>query len=169
VGTLRVAEETGLLTARHHALVGTAATDAHERTFLPPKARFLARFIHHPSRQKYFLAIRNTKLFSLLCSTGIGGKILYATGLRQDVFTTNEVRCDSLSVDRSVCKRCGRCRDYCPLGKELPDAVGGGEKVCLHCLYCFMVCPERAIRFEGELGFVQEQLRQYDEQVRKIS
>jgi hypothetical protein len=32
-----------------------------------------------------------------------------------------------------------------------------------------MVCPENAIIFEGNLGFVAEQLKQYDEIVRRIA
>lgn len=32
-----------------------------------------------------------------------------------------------------------------------------------------MICPEKAIDLEGELGFVNEQLRQYDSIVRKLA
>lgn len=168
VPVLKAAEEMGKITRRHHSLVAALDMKEYQRRFAPPEAGFLARFIHHPVRQKYFLAIRNTRVFRFLCSTKIGGKILYSTGLRQDVFMEGEMQCEKISVDWKKCTRCGKCKDYCPLSKNLPDALSE-EKECIHCLYCYLVCPERAIIFEGRLGFVAEQIRQYDEIVRKVT
>ncbi|NIO19847.1 MAG: hypothetical protein GTN76_03685 [Candidatus Aenigmarchaeota archaeon] len=42
------------------------------------------------------------------------------------------------------------------------------DEECIYCLYCFSVCPRRAIRFDGDLGFFREQLRQYDGIVRML-
>jgi len=169
VAALRVAEELGRLTKEHHSYVNSLNIKDFEREFAPPKAGILATFIHHPRRQKYFLAIRNTTAFNYLCSTKIGGKILYKTGLRQDVFIDEDMQCRGLKVDWSKCTHCGRCDKYCPVSIKLPEDLEKVDNGCIHCLYCYMVCPENAIIFEGNLGFVAEQLKQYDEIVRRIA
>ena len=169
VATLRAAEEIGRLAPEYHSYVNSLDIREFEREFAPPKAGSLASFIHHPSRQRYFLAIRNTRLFNYLCSTRIAGKILYATGLRQDVFIDNEMHCEGLEIDLGRCAKCNKCSDYCPMGINLPDHLNKEDSGCIQCLYCFMVCPEKAITFKGNLGFVSEQLRQYDEVTRRIA
>ncbi len=169
VTTLRMAEVLGLLKKEHHDFIKSLNIDGHKRKFLSPRGSLAARFIHSPKRQKYFLAIRNTKVFNYLCSTKIGGKILFKTGLRQDVFIEDEMSCKGLSIDWEKCTRCGKCADYCPIDINLPDGLDNEGNSCIHCLYCFMVCPEKAIIFKGEFGFVSEQLRQYDDIVRKIA
>jgi uncharacterized protein (DUF362 family)/ferredoxin len=137
--------------------------------FKLPKAGFLASFIHSPKRQKYFLAIRNTPLFNYICSTQVGGKLLYMTGLRQDVFINDEAECEGLSLNTDRCSHCGKCVDYCPVGLNLPDALSGGDERCIYCLYCFCVCPEYAIEYHGKIGFMEEQLRQYDKIIKRIA
>lgn len=137
--------------------------------FAPPVAGPIANFIHSPKRQKYFLAIRNTALFNKICSTEIAGKILYATGLRQDVFIKDEMNCEGLRHDADLCKKCGKCAEYCPTGVALPEGLNTGAAGCVQCLYCLMVCPNGAIKFEGEMGFAAEQMRQYGNIVRKIA
>jgi polyferredoxin len=64
---------------------------------------------------------------------------------------------------------CTRCADYCPLKLNVPKAIAERDFNCIGCLYCFLVCPQKAIGFEGEFGFMAEQLRQYDDITRKIS
>ncbi len=169
VTTLKAAEEIGILTSEYHSYVNSLDIKEHERDFIPPKGSVLANFIHHPGRQKYFLAIRNTRLFNAICTTKIAGKILYSTGLRQDVFIDEELHCDELSIDWEKCTKCDKCQDYCPISIELPHGLENSENGCIRCMYCFLVCPERAIKFKGKLGFLAEQLRQYDEIVREIA
>jgi len=169
VATLKAGEELGRLNSKHHDFVNSLDIKEYEREFIPPKAGPIANFIHHPKRQKYFLAIRNTRFFNYLCSTKIAGKILYATGLRQDVFIEDEMRFGRISINRERCSGCNKCNDYCPVGIAPPDNLESNRERCIECLYCFMICPEKAIDFEGELGFVNEQLRQYDSMVRKLA
>lgn len=171
VRTLAAAGKKGLLSREHFRF---AESFAFERIFdfRPPKAGPLAAFIHSPKRQRHFLAVRNTPLFNYICSTKAGGKLLYLTGLRQDVFIEDEMECGGLSLDTDKCSRCGRCSWYCPLELELPDALpgqGGKDNACLYCLYCFCVCPEDAIRFHGRLGFMEEQMRQYGDIIRRMA
>ncbi len=168
VGALVEAEKKGIIDSRYHSFVNNFQLgDVFH--FKPPKSGSLAGFIHSPKRQKYFLAIRNTPLFNYICSTEIGGKLLYAAGLRQDVFIKDEIECENLSLNTERCSHCGKCADYCPIGLSLPDDLTLVNNRCIHCLYCFCVCPEHAIEFNGKLGFMEEQLRQYDEISRRIS
>jgi len=169
VRTLAEAERRGLIDSRYIAFVNDVALPRVFR-FAPPTAGPIANFIHNPKRQKYFLAVRNTPLFTYLCSTRMVGALLYKTGLRQDVFLNEEMACQSLSVDAARCTQCGRCAQYCPLGLDLPAALAaGGDDRCIQCLYCYSVCPERAIVFHGNPGFFAEQARQYDEIIRRMA
>jgi len=169
VRTLAAAEELGKLTAGHIEAAASLDISGFEMKFAPPVAGALATFIHHPSRQKYFLAVRNTKLFNYICSTKTAGKVLYATGLRQDVFIDDEMDFKGLVLDRQRCKGHKKCSEYCPVGIKLPDDLERPGNGCIECLYCYMVCPEEAIVFKGKLGFVDEQIRQYDKIVRKTA
>ncbi len=134
--------------------------------FKKPDAGVIAGFIHNPKRQKYFLAIRNTPFFNYICSTGIAGRILFMTGLRQDVFIDKETEFKGLSLNKEKCTDCGKCLDFCPIDLELPGAFSGNIDCCIQCLYCYCICPENAIELNGELGFMEEQIRQYDKHVR---
>jgi len=167
VRLLRAAEETGRITAAHREALSSIDTTGMEWKFAPPVAGPIASFIHHPKRQKYFLAIRNTKLFNYICSTKTAGKILYATGLRQDVFRDDEMDFRGLELDRQRCKGHGRCRRYCPVSLKLPEDLERPDSGCIGCLYCYFVCPEKAIIFKGELGFVEEEVKQYDTLIRE--
>lgn len=168
VKTLARAEEKGFIDSQYHDFV-RGLTFKPVFRFKPPKAGPIARFIHGPKLQKYFLAVRNTPLFDLVCSTKMGGKLLYATGLRQDIFIDEEMDFEGLTVDRRACSNCGKCSDYCPLSMSLPEDIERANERCIRCLYCFMICPEQAILFKGELGFIREQLKQYDTIVRRIA
>jgi uncharacterized protein (DUF362 family)/ferredoxin len=170
VTPLVVAGKRDLIEAEHHEFVREYPLDLPANSFAPPKAGWLATFIHSPKRQKYFLAVRNTKLFNYLCNTEIVGKILFMTDLRQDVFINEEMVLEKITYTADRCTRCGRCAEYCPVEIDLPLGLEKNDmENCISCLYCFCVCPERAIGIEGTLGFLEEQLKQYDEIIRTIS
>jgi len=168
VRTLHLSEQEGLLTSAHHRYVESLDLGGIQRPFHSPRANPFAGFIHHPNRQKYFMAIRNIPLFSYLSSTNWFGKFLFYSGLRQDVFSKEEMSCDSLYLDAEKCNECGLCRDYCPLGLNLPNYLHHIDDTCIRCLYCFMVCPHSAIRFEGRFGFFKEQIKQYTEIIKQL-
>lgn len=171
VRTIAEAEKRGIIDKNYLSFVKDFQLE-HVFHFKPPKAGFAASFIHSPKRQKYFLTIRNTKFFNYICSTKTGGKLLFLAGLRQDVFIEEDTECEALSIDAEKCTNCNKCIEYCPIGLKLPDAISGmGNKDnrCIYCLYCFCVCPESAIRFHGRLGFMEEQLRQYNDIIKRIA
>lgn len=170
VVTLAEAEKRNLLTAEHHQQIRRMGIQPYKSSFAPPEAGVLATFIHNPKRQKYFLAVRNTPVFNYLCNTDLAGKLLCWTGLRQDVFIDEDMDCQGLELATEKCSNCGKCADYCPVDLQLPEALKSQEMAaCVACLYCFCICPENAIEFKGSLGFMNEQLRQYDEIIRGIA
>ena len=168
VRTLEVAEKKGLLTTAHHRFVKSLDLGEIKKFFRPPKPGPLAAFIHNPKRQKYFLKVRNTRLFSFLASTDWFGNLLFLTGLRQDVFSIEEMTCNGLHLDPEICDECGLCRDYCPLDLDLPKYLNHIDDKCIRCLYCFSICPWQAVNFEGNFGFFEEQNKQYDSIIRKL-
>ncbi|MBF0318355.1 MAG: DUF362 domain-containing protein [Nitrospirae bacterium] len=174
VGPLAVAKRRGILSDEHFQFVKEFPLERIYK-FKPPAAGPLVTFIHNPKRQKYFLAIRQTPLFNYLCSTQIGGKLLYMTGLRQDVFIRDEMQWEGLSLIKDKCTDCGICAKYCPTEIALPYAFdknagmdNNWQEKCVRCLYCFSVCPTSAIEFHGTQGFMEEQVRQYGEIIRKM-
>ncbi|MBI5492869.1 MAG: DUF362 domain-containing protein [Deltaproteobacteria bacterium] len=170
VKTLRAAEDAGLLTKAHHDYAGSLDLSGFARKFKEPKANFFASFIHSPRRQKYFLAVRNTAFFNYLCSTRLFGHMLFLTGLRQDNFIKEEMEFEGFTLDKTKCPPgCARCAEYCPVGLKLPDDLARKDNGCIGCQYCFLVCPANAIGFKGKLGFMAEQLRQYDKITRCIA
>lgn len=170
VRTLAEAERRGLLTEDHKRFASSLDVKKISRKFKEPVANPFASFIHSPKRQKYFLAVRNTAFFNYLCSTGFFGKLLFKTGLRQDNFIKEDMRFDGFELDKSLCKKgCTKCDDYCPIGLKLPESLTEKNNGCIGCQYCFLVCPTRAIQFKGQLGFLADQLRQYDKLIREIA
>ncbi len=168
IRTLLRAEENGFLTPAHHRIVNTLDAEATRCSLKPPEPGPLAAFIHSPGRQRFFLRIRNTSFFNYLCSTDWFGRLLFLTGLRQDVFLREELRCDELHVQQETCDGCGLCGDLCPIDLHLPEALADPNNGCLKCLYCYSVCAKKAIQFNGRLGFYSEQIRQYDPLIRNL-
>lgn len=170
VTTLKAAEDTGIITEAYHRFVDGLDLNGLVKKFREPRANPLVSFIHSPKRQKYFLAIRNTSFFNYLCSTKFFENVLYRTGLRQDNYINEDMVFKGFSFHKVLCKEgCTRCKDYCPVGLRLPEIIEDRNNGCIECLYCFQVCPTKAIGFKGMLGFVAEQLRQYDEITRKVA
>lgn len=170
VRTLKAAEEQGLLTKEHIRFVDALNLAPYTRKFKEPIANAFAAFIHSPARQKYFLAIRNTPLFNYLCSTRLFGYLLFLTGLRQDNFIKDEMTFEGFSFKGDLCRAgCTRCADYCPERLKLPADIEKIGNRCMGCQYCLLVCPTNAIVFKGDLGFMNEQLRQYEKITKEIS
>ncbi|MBI4666713.1 MAG: DUF362 domain-containing protein [Nitrospinae bacterium] len=170
VKTLAEAERRGIITGAHKKFHDEYQFGDLFR-FEPPKPGPIAAFIHNPKRQKYFLAIRNTAFFNAVCSTNIVGKLLFLTGLRQDVFIDDELELEKLAADTSKCGDCPKkCADYCPVDLDLPAALNAEAATkCINCMYCYCVCPNGAIEFSGKAGFLDEQMRQYGQIIRRIA
>jgi uncharacterized protein (DUF362 family)/ferredoxin len=169
VAYLSIVLEELILTDEARRSIDSIPLEEHGRQFLPPKSNLLVRTIFNTTLQRYFQALRRMRLAEYFCSTKIGGKILFTSGIRQDVFSDEETSIEEITHDAEKCRRCGKCRSYCPAGRPLPEGFTLDQDRCLNCLYCFSVCPEGAIGVEGNLGFFNEQLRQFGELIRKIT
>lgn len=168
VATLALAEQQGLITPAQHRFIEELNLEPAARAFAPPRAGWLARFIHSPVRQQFFLKIRNTKLFSYLAATDWFGRLLFMTGLRQEVFLKEEMACKGLYIDHQKCGECDVCRALCPMGLDPVEKGVFTQDRCIQCLYCFSACPYAAIDFEGSWGFFEEQIKQYDGMIRSL-
>ncbi len=165
---LSEAHRSGFITQGHFSCLESAGVNGQRWRLKRPRVNALVRLVNNPLWQRYMVAIRLAPGISRFFSTRLAGWILNATGLRQDVFIREEMRCESLSLAPARCSPCAVCRDYCPVETlDLPADIGKTEKGCIECLYCYLLCPERAISFTGRHGFLSEQIRQYDEVVRR--
>ena len=128
VTTLKAAKERGLVRTEHYKFVKEFPLEISSSPFAPPKAGPLATFIHNPKRQKYFLAIRNTRFFDYVCNTKLVGHLLFLTDLRQDVFIDEEMEIEKILLDKDKCSQCGKCKEYCPVSFNLPQALDSESK-----------------------------------------
>ncbi len=167
IPTLQIAKEWGYLTQEHSQYVNSLGLSHCARKFKAPKVNSLVRFVNNQRWQKYFINIRLAPGVNSFFNLEIVGRLLKLIGLRQDVFVMEDTEIDNIYVvDNKKCNDCTKiCSDYCPMGL-MPVQVGNVERGCIHCLYCYLVCPQEAIKFEGKLGFLSEQIRQYDKFVR---
>ena len=170
VPTLRIAEEKGIINNEYHKYVDSINLNDLKKSFKRPKVNFMVLLINDQRWQYKIVKFRLSKPIDYLCSTKIVSKILNSTGLRQDVFVEEETVCKKLYVDYDICDYCGKCKKYCPSSLDLPSKVGDvGDSGCFKCLYCYLVCPVEAIKFEGKLGFLSGQLKQYNKLTREIT
>lgn len=161
--------EQNLLTAKDKNFIDQLDLSEHKRPFLPPQSNALVRTIFNHKWQKYFQAMRKTRFFTYLCNTELGGKILFHSGIRQDTFTPTELDIKQIIHDPDKCSECGKCQQYCPMGRNIPDRKMMDETPCLECLYCYLVCPNVAYSIDGELGFLNDQLEQFGDITREIT
>lgn len=174
VPLLAEAKKEGILKKDHYNYLYALNLEKYSRSLKKPNPSFFAKLVHNPKRQKYFLKIRRTKLFDYLCSTECIGKILYVTGLRQDKFNNQPMKIIKLFWKENndcIPAECRKCSAYCPINLDLPNAfLEDLAKQCINCLYCYQVCPKPGtINFEGELGFFEEQQKQFGNLVREIA
>jgi uncharacterized protein (DUF362 family)/Pyruvate/2-oxoacid:ferredoxin oxidoreductase delta subunit len=166
---LKIAKEEGLIDESYVKFVNNFVSGPMIKVLRKPKVNSMVKFINNPRRQHYFVKIRLAPGFSRIFSTKLAGKLLNITGLRQDVFIKKDAGYDKIYVVEEECDNCNRCAQYCPMGLSLPQQLKEDSDRCIGCLYCFLVCPKKAIKIEGELGFLGEQIRCYDQITRSIT
>jgi len=145
--------------------------DVKSYNFARPDISFLVRMIINPNIQKYLIKIRYAPLINRVFNWELTGKLLFSIGLSQDliVFRESAISKPYLRNSGSCKDTCTVCRDMCPLGNDLPALLNARtDRECLKCLYCYAACPENKIEVNGDLGFFQQQLKQYDESIRKV-
>lgn len=166
IQTLRAAIELGFISKEHIDYTNQIKFPA-EYNFKKPNPTLLARLVNNQKWQKYFIKIRLAPIIGDLFNLNIVGKFLNSSGLRQDVFVMEDGLIKNIYANKK-CDRCGICSKYCPLSLNLPDEMGCSDKGCLYCLYCYFICPKKAVDVEGEFGFLREQIKQYDSHIRLL-
>ncbi len=166
VPLLKLAEEEGDITRSFHEYLDTIDINRFSTRFKRPEINWLTAIVSHKRLQKYFLKVRHAPLVKTVFGTPLANRIMFTLGLTQEIFNEEERDENRLHLNMSMCKGEGKCRTFCPVGLSLPDEVNHDE--CINCLYCFSVCPNRAIEIEGSLGFFYEQIKQYDAIIRRL-
>jgi Pyruvate/2-oxoacid:ferredoxin oxidoreductase delta subunit len=169
VAYLKIALDTGIIGEFYLKYLDSFVPESAIRKLRKPDVNWLVRFINSPKRQHYFVKIRLAPGLNRLFSTRLAGKLLNISGLRQDVFIKEDALCNRLSLIEQECANCMKCADYCPMMLSLPQELKENNSRCIGCLYCFLVCPRKAIKAEGELGFICEQIKRYDKITRSIT
>jgi uncharacterized protein (DUF362 family)/Pyruvate/2-oxoacid:ferredoxin oxidoreductase delta subunit len=168
---LKAAEELGLITADHKEAFRNLDLVAFKRDLLKPDVGLLLRVVSDPYLQKYFQALRQAPGLNELCNTKSMGHLLVKLGIRQEYFIEEEMHIRRMVLDRNEClPGCTKCKEYCPLGLDVPAVLSGGDdSACIKCLFCYMVCPEKAIQLEGTFGFLKAQIDKYDPLIREVA
>ncbi len=166
---LRIALDTGIIDDSYIKFIDSFVAASVIRKLQKPNVNWLVKFINNPNWQHYFVKIRLAPGFNRLFSTKLIGKLLNITGLRQDVFIKEDAGYNKIFFIDEECSNCAKCADYCPMGLLLPQELKENNGRCIGCLYCFLVCPKRAIKVEGELGYLSEQIKRYDKITRSIA
>ena len=141
--------------------------DGHVREFRKPYNTPWVAFVIDPRFQKHLIKIRYAPVINQICSTRFVKNIFYATGISQEQIRETE---ESLTfqLDQDLCDKCNKCVDYCPMDVVWEEIAQGGGDKCINCLYCYSVCPTKAIVLEGEPGFYTDQIAIYDDVIRGI-
>lgn len=167
---LKVAEELGLITSDHKKALRDLDLGDFKRDLLKPDVSFIVKVVCNPHLQKYFQMLRQAPGLYEACNTKFMGNLFLSLGIRQEHFIEEEMDIKKIVLHRDQCPaECRICKEYCPLGLDVPEVLSDeAGSTCVKCLYCYMVCPKRAIQLEGSFGFLLAQMDKYDPLIRKI-
>lgn len=166
VPVLVESDRRGLITEDQKKYVASLGLGKISRPFARPELSLLTRIVTHKKYQKYFQRIRHAPLIGKFFDEGWGNKLLFKLRVTQEVMISKDSSIEAVKRDRQKCNHCGTCSKYCPMGLSLPEEMGKSGD-CIKCLYCFSVCPNKAVSTLGDLGFFQEQINQYDKLVKE--
>ena len=168
---LKVAEELGFITEGHKDALKNLDLAPYRSDLLKPDVSFLLKLVCNRHLQRYFQALRHAPGLYALCNTKFMGHVFFKLGIRQERFIDEEMDIQGMVFDENKClPGCDKCSQYCPMALNVPavlcDEAGSS---CIQCLYCYMVCPTKAIGLEGNFGFLKAQIEKYDPLIRKIA
>jgi len=162
---LRLAREKELVDYEEAQKSQTNQSVRPSRAFERPSKNLLVAIAYHPKLRNYLTAFRLSPVGEPIFSFNIVSDLLLKLGLRQDVFVPEDGIIERITLDARRCNRCGICGEFCPAEIDLPDGLSGKAEECVKCLYCFFVCPTKAIGFDGEPGFILRQIERYDKPI----
>ncbi len=96
-------------------------------------------------------------------------RMAYRLRIVQDVYDRQD---DTLELASRAAERCGDCRKcegFCPTGLTR-EQIGRDTDPpdCIHCLYCWFVCPHDALQLRGEPHHLERQVSRYGEDIREL-
>jgi ferredoxin len=161
IKVLAIAKEKGYLEEKHiHEITRTIPVLRHIEK--PPSRHILARIAD--SRMLYPVK----RLLRPITDLPLAIRIAYGLHMVQDVYDLTDDKIINVVRKTEWCRNCGICAEYCPMGIE-EEKIGNIPRppACIQCLYCYFVCPERAIQLEGSLGFLSRIIDRYANDIRR--
>lgn len=96
-------------------------------------------------------------------------KFLYHTKIREDLYDDEDPQIQEIVIDKSKCNLCKSCNDICPMNIDITDSRFSVESTgCIKCLYCYMICPEKCISLQGNLGYLVRAMADYQPHIDKL-
>jgi uncharacterized protein (DUF362 family)/ferredoxin len=162
ISYLRIAKEEGRFSDPDLELIDQIEALVHLNE--PPKRNPLSEILEHRSLGK----VRDLTRF--IHGTVWARKLLYRLGIMQDVYEDANAHIEHLELDFDLCDDCGRCLEICPteLSITKPGFDFYASPDCLNCLYCALICPQEAIRIDGELGYLEAHISRYGGAIRSL-
>ncbi|MBN2372460.1 DUF362 domain-containing protein [bacterium] len=144
--------------------------DMEKNVFKRPEISFWVALTINPRVQKYLIKIRYAPLINRAFNWEITRRLLFGLGISQDfiVFKEPDVSLPYL-VNGNCMDGCAVCNDICPVGFDLPGDFGTEKmRSCIKCLYCYSACPQNAVKVDGDMGFFNQQNKQYEGYIRRL-
>jgi len=128
-----------------------------------PKRPLLARMLTHSMFNGFKDALR--PIHSAMPMM----RLLYKLRFIQDVYESADADIIEMCYHSEKCTRNERCVDVCPMQLKVNSTdFSFSNNDCIQCFYCYFVCPNDAISIEGNLGFLEPQIRKYEKHTRKL-
>lgn len=161
IGALSIAKQKGLFEDRDLHEIGRVLP-IYRRLKKPPPRHILTRVAD--LRALYPLK----RLMRPITSLRLAAAAAYGLHIIQDVYDLTDD--DNIKVirNRDRCRDCSMCAEYCPMGIDI-EKIGAipASPECIQCLYCYFVCPEKAIRMEGSPGFLSRIVDRYADDIQR--
>jgi len=161
ISYLKIAREKGFLTGQEFAKLKKVPMI---KTLKKPNHYLLAKIFLH----NFFVYIRYWPIFDWLVKRKWVGDLIFKLHIRQDIYKDKESEIKKLAK-KNQCFDCHFCEKYCPMGLKInEDNFNFSQDRCLHCLYCYLVCPKDNIKIDGRLGYLSEHVQRFGKFFKKL-
>jgi uncharacterized protein (DUF362 family)/NAD-dependent dihydropyrimidine dehydrogenase PreA subunit len=89
-------------------------------------------------------------------------ELAYKLSITQDVYSLADDTLKLVGRKGEDCGDCRRCEDFCPTGLKREEiGIRTEAPDCVQCLYCWWVCPQKALTLSGEANYLERQIQRY--------